>query len=87
MKKSLGVCPFCAEKTRAEIIESNALRRDKCLCEHCKEIIYVCRTPACEHYAKGGEIYDDEFCPSCIKSIPSVVAGTVAFIALVKSIL
>ncbi len=86
MKKPIGVCPFCEERTRANVIDSNTLRRDKCKCEKCNEYIYVCRTPACHNYAKGGAIYDDEFCPSCIKNFPSVAVAIVGFMASVKAL-
>lgn len=86
MKKPLGICPFCEEKVRAVVTESNDLRRDKCRCEKCQETVYVCRTPACHNYAKGGKIYDDEFCPSCIKNAPGAIVAVVSFIALVKSV-
>ena len=61
--KPLGKCPFCGECVRAKVIEENFIRRDYCECSKCNSSIYVCRYPGCDHYAKGGDMYDDELCP------------------------
>ncbi|WP_343666178.1 hypothetical protein [Enterobacter sp.] len=75
--KSLGVCPFCKNKVRPSVSETNYLRRDRCECPECKETVYVCRGFGCEDYAKGGELYDDEFCPQCAQSISSGTKSSV----------
>ena len=31
--------------------------------------------PGCNNYAKGGEIWDDELCPSCTNSLDGRVAS------------
>lgn len=74
-RKSKGSCPFCKEEIRPIILEENTLRRDKCECPTCNEIIYVCRIFGCENFAKGGDIYDDEFCPECAKNIQKTIGG------------
>lgn len=63
--KDEGKCPFCKETMTPEVIEENSIRRDKCACSKCEMPIYVCRAPGCRDYARGGDIYDDEFCISC----------------------
>lgn len=63
MSKPEGLCPFCSEKMIPKVVESNFFTRDKCKCVSCDETIYVCRTPFCDDYTKGGEYYDDELCP------------------------
>lgn len=67
--KHKGTCPFCSEMVKPTLVEENNLRRDKCECPECKNAIYVCRSPGCQNYAKGGSIYDDELCPSCTSGI------------------
>lgn len=67
MKKSLGKCPWCGEYVRAIVIEENFVRRDFCKCPKCGGKVLVCRTPGCNDYAKGGDFWDDEFCPDCTK--------------------
>ena len=74
-RKSKGSCPFCKEKIRPIILEENTLRRDKCKCPTCNEIIYVCRIFGCENYAKGSDIYDDELCPECAKRLQETMGG------------
>ncbi|HDS0961602.1 hypothetical protein D3C80_1392270 [compost metagenome] len=63
--KDEGKCPFCSEVMTPEVVEENNIRRDKCKCVKCNRNIYVCRAPGCRDYARGGEVYDDEFCMSC----------------------
>lgn len=63
--KDEGKCPFCYEKMTPEVIEENSLRRDKCKCINCQRDIYICRAPGCRDYARGGDVYDDEFCMAC----------------------
>ncbi|WP_131604661.1 hypothetical protein [Pectobacterium carotovorum] len=75
--KSLGVCPFCKKNVRPVVVEANYARRDKCQCPECKESVYVCRGFGCEDYTKGGELYDDEFCPKCAQSISSGTKSSV----------
>lgn len=72
-KKHKGKCPFCNDEVTPTIIDGNTLRRDKCQCSNdgCKGIIYVCRSPGCHNYAKGGDLYDDELCPDCTNSLTS----------------
>lgn len=69
--KQSGACPFCKNTVTAVIKEDNVIRRDKCSCPHCEKIIYVCRAPGCDHYAKGRNFYDDELCPECTRSLSS----------------
>lgn len=76
-RKSQGICPFCKEKVRPIILEENTLRRDKCQCPACNEIIYVCRIFGCQNYAKGGDIYDDELCPVCAEGIKDTIGKLV----------
>jgi len=80
--KSKGICPFCGEQVTPIVVEENILRRDQCQCPECSGIVYVCRTPGCNNYAKGGDIWDDEFCPSCTND----VSGTVKSVAVVTAI-
>lgn len=75
MPKALGKCPFCENKMIPEVIEHNSLRRDKCKCTECGNIIYICRAPSCKNYAKGSKFYDEEFCPDCIASFFSAGSG------------
>lgn len=67
-EKHLGTCPFCKELVTPYVVEGNVIRRDKCMCPNCQNTVYVCRAPGCDDYARGGDIYDDEFCPSCTAS-------------------
>lgn len=79
--KSKGMCPFCNEQIEPIVIEENTIRRDKCQCPECSGIIYVCRSPGCNNYAKGG-IWDDELCPACTTEVSSMVKGLVLPAAL-----
>ncbi len=85
--KPKGVCPFCKKEINARVIQENKIRRDKCECSDCKSIIYVCRTPGCENYAKGGHLYDDELCPSCMSNIGRSIGalGTTALSIVVST--
>ncbi|GLX88335.1 hypothetical protein Pfra02_09040 [Pseudomonas fragi] len=67
--KDKGKCPFCEEVMTPEITEKNTVRRDKCKCTSCDMDVYVCRAPACRDYARGGDMYDDEFCITCSDKI------------------
>ncbi|OCG24189.1 hypothetical protein A9G45_02640 [Gilliamella sp. HK2] len=67
--KAMGNCPYCGNRVSAIVIEENILRRDKCECPSCHEVIYVCRWPGCHNYTVGGDFYDDELCPKCGKDI------------------
>ena len=80
--KSKGLCPFCNEQVVPYVIEENTIRRDKCQCPECSGILYVCRSPGCNNYAKGGDFWDDEFCPTCTGD----VSGTVKSVAVVSAI-
>lgn len=73
--KAKGICPYCQELVNGTVIEENIARRDKCECPSCKETMYVCRAPGCDHYVKNGKIYDDELCPACTKGIMSTVSS------------
>ncbi|MCZ5960271.1 hypothetical protein O5148_25835 [Escherichia coli] len=64
-RKHKGKCPFCNSEMAPEVIEKNTIRRDKCKCTTCGEIIYKCRNIFCNDYAKGGLLYDEELCPPC----------------------
>lgn len=59
------MCPFCKEKMTPDITQENNLRRDKCKYTKCEQNIYICRSPGCKDYSRGGDIYDDEFCMAC----------------------
>ena len=96
--KQAGKCPFCEKNVRAVVVEENKIRRDKCKCPECDEIVFICRTPSCHDYAKGTSVYDHELCPSCSdaaasagKSVASgagkvvVAAATVAVSAVVAA--
>ena len=73
--KHKGVCPFCNIEMIPSVIEENTIRRDKCQCPDCGKYVYVCRTPGCRDYSKGGDIYDDELCPSCTSAIGGSVGS------------
>ncbi|MDI9768215.1 hypothetical protein QM327_16810 [Pantoea dispersa] len=75
--KNEGICGHCRKKVSPIVIEENILRRDKCKCPECEQDLYACRSPGCDDYAKGGKNYDEEFCPSCTKSLAEN-AGTAA---------
>lgn len=66
--KPKGKCPFCLKLMVPKVLEENTLRRDKCQCSFCSKIVYICRMPSCNNYAKGGDYYDDELCPDCMGS-------------------
>jgi hypothetical protein len=72
--KQIGECPFCHESVKANIVEGNTARRDKCQCPKCDEFVYVCRTPGCHDYAKGTSFYDHELCPDCTKTLSSAAS-------------
>lgn len=82
--KHSGICPFCKEVVTAEVIEENTIRRDKCQCPSCHNTIFVCRTPGCDNYAKGGDIYDDELCPDCTSGVTK--AGGVIVLAALTAV-
>ncbi|MDF9754259.1 hypothetical protein ACVWY1_000571 [Pseudomonas sp. TE6288] len=67
--KDEGQCPFCKKDMTPTVLEKNTVRRDKCACPHCEKHMYVCRAPGCRNYARGGDLYDDEFCLSCSDDI------------------
>jgi hypothetical protein len=74
--KQKGKCPFCGNTVQAEIVEENTIRRDKCQCPECKELLFVCRTPGCHDYAKGTETYDHELCPDCTSKVADAASST-----------
>lgn len=80
--KSKGACPFCNEQIVPIVVEENSIRRDKCQCPECSEIVYVCRSPGCNNYTKGGEFWDDELCPSCTDGISGNVKGVAVISAI-----
>ena len=84
-RKHPGICPHCREKVTPDIIEENSIRRDKCKCPKCDGIVYVCRTPGCDDYAKGGDAYDEELCPECTKALANstgtILKGAVVTLA------
>ena len=59
------------------VVEENYVRRDRCQCPRCAEMLYVCRMPGCSNYAKGGALWDDELCPSCTAGITDTIAPVV----------
>ena len=94
--KHAGECPYCKSTVTPTIFEENTVRRDLCECPECGGKLLVCRTPGCQDYAKGGDIYDDELCPSCTSSVTSgagevlkwglmSAAGVIATILLTKN--
>ena len=74
LKKQKGKCPFCLKSIEPEIIEENTVRRDKCKCTECEELIYLCRSPGCHDFAKGTSVYDHELCPSCTETATNLAA-------------
>ena len=77
--KHSGECPYCRNTVKPNILEKNSIRRDLCECPDCLEKILVCRTPGCSCYAKGGENYDDELCPSCTEGLTSGAGEVVKY--------
>lgn len=73
--KQKGICPFCKENVAALIIDEHTIRRDRCLCPKCGESLYLCRNPACHHYAKGTKTYDHELCSSCAQAVGEATKG------------
>ena len=67
--KHEGKCPECRKTIMPIIEEKNNLRRDKCSCPECHAVLYVCRSPGCDDYALGSDLYDNEFCPACTKAM------------------
>jgi hypothetical protein len=84
LKKHQGKCPFCSETVEPEVIEENTIRRDMCRCPSCKRQVLICRAPGCQDYAKGGEYYDDEFCPACTQKMSEYSFFAAAAILLGK---
>jgi hypothetical protein len=78
--KHLGRCSFCEEKIKPVAVEKNFLRRDKCRCPECNEIIFECRNPFCHDYAKGGEYYDNELCRWCTENTGDAIKTGVGLI-------
>ena len=66
-----GIWRYCGDNVTPVLIEENNIRRDVCKCPSCEKQLLICRTPGCQNYTKGGEIYDDELCPSCTSSLTS----------------
>lgn len=86
-RKPLGQCPVCKADIRAVVVEGMTLRRDRCECPDCGASIYVCRAPGCDNYAKGGELYDDELCPSCVRGVGEAAGGVLmAFVTTAAAI-
>ena len=77
--KHAGMCPYCGNTVRPEIITENSIRRNICECPECHGKVLVCRVPGCTAYAKSGTVYDDELCPSCTGSIVSGVGEIVKY--------
>ncbi|AXH43475.1 hypothetical protein MZUP3_730 [Erwinia phage vB_EhrS_49] len=83
--KNKGICGHCRETVSPIVIEENTFSRDKCQCPECAKDLYVCRSPGCDDYAKGGKDYDEELCPGCTKSLAEnagVIAKTIGGVAL-----
>lgn len=80
-RKHPGICSNCRKQITPHILEQNYVIRDVCRCPNCQESILVCRTPGCDNYAKGGDIYDDELCFECIKSASEVLTTTAKAVA------
>lgn len=78
--KQKGKCPFCSKTVQAQILEENTIRRDKCQCPECKEIIFVCRTLGCHDYSKGTDSYDHELCPDCTSKTADAASSTMAVV-------
>jgi len=77
--KQKGNCPFCEKQVSAVVLEENKIRRDRCQCPSCEEVIFLCRVPGCNDYAKGTSVYDHELCPSCTEKVEAAakVSGKV----------
>jgi len=97
MKKHVGTCPFCNQNVTPKVVEDNKIRRDVCVCPECDNRVLICRSPGCTNYVKGGDIYDDELCPSCTSGVANgfgevlkygsmVAAGALATAAIAKQI-
>lgn len=82
LKRESGYCPFCGTFAAPKILEENTVRRDKCQCLTCKNVIYICRTPGCNNYAKGGDVYDQELCPDCTRGLSNNVKSGVMGLAI-----
>lgn len=80
--KHSGECPYCSQVVTPVLLQENTVRRDVCECPECKKQLLICRTPGCQNYAKGGDIYDDELCPSCTASLTSGIGEVVKWGAM-----
>lgn len=75
-RKPMGRCPHCEKKVRAVIVEENTVRRDVLECPKCEERLLVCMTPGCKDYAAGGDVYDENLCPTCTATGVDVAGKT-----------
>jgi len=82
-----GNCPYCLNLVMPTCTEENILQRDVFKCPVCKARIVPCRMPGCQDYAKGGEIWDDEFCPKCFNDLPKTAGAAVALTVTVGEVL
>lgn len=85
MKKHKGICPFCSEEVVPDVIQDNIFRRDVCKCPGCDGKLLLCRTPGCNDYAKGGDLYDDELCPACTGAVSSATGEIVKYAGMVAA--
>ncbi|MFC7436506.1 hypothetical protein ACFQNJ_18515 [Hydrogenophaga bisanensis] len=85
MKKHKGLCPFCSEEVIPDVIQDNTVRRDVCQCPSCSGKLLLCRVPGCTNYAKGGDLYDDELCPSCTTAVSSATGEVVKYASMVAA--
>ncbi|CAG7827265.1 unnamed protein product [Allacma fusca] len=56
-------------KRKAEMKELE--RKRKVLQKERQGTVKNAKTPGCQDYAKGGDLYDDELCPGCTSSMTS----------------
>jgi hypothetical protein len=63
-----------AGQTRYPAVQSTSLGLNRKRSPHCPQTDHN-RSPGCQNYAKGGDLYDDELCPSCTSGVSEFGKG------------
>ncbi|MDN3379175.1 MULTISPECIES: hypothetical protein [unclassified Pseudoalteromonas] len=80
-EKAVGLCPYCKEEVKPDVLIGYFDRRDLCQCPSCDKYIAVCLSPGCEHYTKGSMLISQPLCTLCMKKSTPKIGGTILKVA------